>query len=103
MSLPCRRDDTSVTTQAAETPAVARGACSFIELCVRTRVRFKKLRWMIGRPELGPGAVTILATERKLDLAMTNQAIGHLGHLRTADQIRRFDTAMTGEAGIRSV
>jgi hypothetical protein len=49
---------------------------------------------MIGGPQLGAGGVTAFTTERQLDFAMTNQAVGHLRHVRPAHRIRYLDAAV---------
>ncbi len=92
-----------MAAQAAESPSVADRACRLVELGVGTRVGFQKLRGMIGRPQFGIGPMALLATEGQLDLAVADQAIGHLRQVGTAHGVGRLDTAMAGEAEVRAV
>ena len=89
--------------QTPESTPVADRARRLIELGVGSRVRFQKFRRMIGGPQLGAGAMTAFTTERQLDFSMTNQAVGHLRHVRPAHRIRCLDAAVARQAGVRSV
>ena len=58
---------------------------------------------MIRGPQLCSSAMTLLATERQLDLTVAHQAIRHLRHVYAADGVRGIDAAMARETGIRAV
>ena len=56
---------------------------------------------VIRRLEVRPlGIVTFCTTERRFDLVVTHQAVGHLRHVDLADTLRRVDPPMAREAGI---
>ena len=79
------------------------GAARLVELCIGTRMRFQKLRWMICRPEFRSGAVALLAAEGQLDLVVAYQAVGHLRKIRAAHRFGCVNAPMTGEARIGAV
>lgn len=59
---------------------------------------------MIGRLQTGPlGIVTLCATERRIDLVVADQAVGHLRHIGIADPLRRIDPPMTRETGVGGI
>ena len=89
--------------QTPESTPVADRARRLIELGVGSRVRFQKFGRMIGGPQLGAGAMTAFTTERQLDFAMTNQAVGHLRHVRPAHRIRCLDAAVARQTRVGSV
>src|SRR5713226_4972952 len=93
----------SMAPQTPEAPPVADRARRLIELSVGPRVRFQKFGRMIGGSQLGACAVATFTTERQLDLAVTNQAIGHLRQVCAANRIRCFDAAVARQARVRPV
>ena len=58
---------------------------------------------MIRGPQFCSGAVTLLATERQLDLTVAHQAIRHLRQVCPAHGVRSIDAAVAGKASIRAV
>lgn len=61
-------------------------------------------RMMIRRLETGPFRIVAFgATERRVDLAVTNQTVSHLRHIGRGDMVRGIDATMACQARIRRV
>jgi hypothetical protein len=92
-----------MTAQATESASVADRASRVIEWGVGKRMGLQKLRRMVSRPQFGVRAVARLATERQLDLAVANLAIGHLRQVGADYGVSGVNAAVAGEAGVRAV
>ena len=62
-----------------------------------------KIRCVIGRLQGRTLGMTEFATERRVDLVMTDQAIGHLRQSGLRQRRGLLHTAMAGRAGVRAV
>src|SRR5437016_8245891 len=92
-----------MASHAGELPAVADSAGFLIELCVSAVVRIEEIRSMIGRLERRALGVAELATEGIVDLAVADQAIGHLREVRAGQRGRLLHAAMAGPARVAAI
>lgn len=94
-----------MTTQAVESAAMAHRAGGFIQAEFAGSMGVQQVRGMVGGLELGDVVltVTILATERVIDLIMTNQTIRHLRQCRMRDLVRFLQASMAALAGVGGI
>ena len=92
-----------MASHACELAAVADGAGCFVELGVSAVVRVEKIRRVIGRLERRALGVAELATEGIVDLAMADQAVGHLRKIRAGQHGRLLHAAVAGSARVAAI
>jgi hypothetical protein len=79
---------------------MAHGARRLVELKFAGTVQIGEMLGVAGRPQGSVFGVTILATERHLDLGMADEAIGHLREVRMSHLVRFFQPAVARFARI---
>ena len=90
-----------VTTQASEGTPVAQRATHFYNRFGGMRV-VEIRRVVIRRLQIGPlGIMTFCTTERRVDLVVAHQTVGHLRHVGVGHTIRCIDPPMARQAGVR--
>jgi hypothetical protein len=93
-----------MTAQASKLAAVAHSTGRPIEFHFSAAVVIEKSgHVMAGGPEVDAGVVALLATEGRLDLVVTDEAVGHDGECRLRYGIRPFEAAMASRAGVLCV
>ena len=92
-----------MASQTVEFPPVAYRAAGLVETQLAARVRVQKIGRMAGRFQVGALGVAEFATVRRIDLAVAHQAIGHLRHVGVGYMIRRIDSPMARQAGVRGI
>jgi len=61
-------------------------------------------RMVVRRLEIRPlGIMAFCTTERRVDLAVAHKAVGHLRHVGVGHMIRRIDSPMARQAGVRGI
>lgn len=92
-----------MTAEAAEIGTVADSATGLVEVQVARAVGAHESSYMADRFEVIAFSVALFATERVVDLAVANEAVGHFGHVEGGDLGTFFQGSMTGMAGVSSV
>src|SRR5262245_545116 len=92
-----------MASQTCELPPVAYGAGFLVQPGVLSVVHIEKPRSMIRRLERGSSLVAELATEGRVDLAMTDQAVGHLRQIRFRQSSRLLHSPMARGAWVAAV
>ena len=91
-----------MASHAAEPLTVTDCAGGLVELGVPARVHIDVVRRVACGLDLGFLRMTQLATERWIDSAVANQAVGHLRVVDLARHIALPQTAMTSFTGVLS-
>ena len=61
-------------------------------------------RMVIRRLEIRPlGIMTLCTTERRVDLVVAHQTVGHLRHVGVGHMLRGIDSPMARQAGVRRI
>lgn len=92
-----------MAAQAGKLASVAHCAGGFVKLELPGSVGVEKICTVVGRLQVRVLRVAELATERVVDLVVTDQAIRHLGHVGGTHPVGFLHTAMAGFAGISRV
>ena len=92
-----------MTTHARKGTAVANCTSRFVEVQLAGTVGIREMFDMAGGLERCVLRVTVLATERRIDLSVADQAVGHLRQCRAGHLVGFFEAAMAGLAGVSGI